>query len=256
MKIYKETLHERIANMFILIVFYSPLALAAAEIAEYPIRYSERPLTLPSGMHQYQFGIDRWRNDVNSDTDVVFWYQYGLTSNLTIDFIGLKYRFIHFDNFEMAMRSGLGEVSFGYGSEKGFEYRCTAWNYLEGKQRFSHSFFTLFSLYYEKLISENQPEVQRVDYEWRSGIMYGGYYLLTDALMLGISAACEIYDEPKKDKFIETIGMHVGYVFSVLYDIDMQIAESGYLRDWRNEEGALKKEISIRVSLTGRMIFK
>ncbi len=34
-------------------------------VSLYPIRQSERPLTLPVAMHQYKLGFERWHNDIN-----------------------------------------------------------------------------------------------------------------------------------------------------------------------------------------------
>jgi len=208
-------------------------------------------LTLPESMHQFTFSLAYQRSEMENDVSPGLWYQYGITDRLTLDFIGLKYSFWGSGSpLELAVRGGLGNIAFGYGSESGGVFRVRTYNYLECRYRFSQKIYTDYSLYYDRGIYDNgEPDYHD---RWITGLKTGIYYSLTEKVLIGVRAGYNFVGGFEKDQRAEILGFSLGYGLSREIDFVMSVLEKGLLTEKFTGENPYNNEIYAAFAVISR----
>lgn len=208
-------------------------------------------LTLPESMHQFFILVAYQRTDTGSDVPLGFWYQYGITDRLTLDFIGLKYSILNSDSpVEVAIRGGLGNYEFGYGNKSGGVLNLRTYNYIECRYRFSQKIYTDYSLYYDNGIYDNKEN----DYykHWITGVKTVIYYLLTNNVLMGIRGSYNFVNGFGRDQQAEKLGFSLGYGLSSDLDFDVTMLEKGLLTKKLTGENPYNDEIYVAFSIVSR----
>lgn len=128
------------AILLILLLLFSPIFSLAKEIS-YPTNQIERPLTLPDGIWEVGEGIGYIQWDSSNTLYALIAPRYGITDNLELYLIGLRYRILNENApVEVAIKGRI--ASFGYSSIDG-TFVLTEVG-VEGKQRIHHKFAFLY----------------------------------------------------------------------------------------------------------------
>ncbi len=203
----------------VLVLLLAVPASSSADEVTYPASQVERPLTLPQGLWELGAGIEsfNWAGRSDSDLFPVLSLRYGFTDNVEFYLLGIKYRFIHSDPFELAVK---GRVrAYGYSSIDGATLQTEVG--AEAKHRLHRRFALLYSLEDYYTYFSDAPD--RTDLR----LSLGGLFSLTEKLALELKGTYR-----RLEKFNESEARVLAAAFfynvSTKFDIHVGAAFSDY----------------------------
>jgi hypothetical protein len=195
-----------------------PASLFAGEVT-YPAGQVERPLTLPQGLWELGAGIEsfNWAGRSDSDLYPVLSLRYGFTDNVEFYLLGIKYRFIHSNPFELAVKGRV--VGYGYSSIDGATLQTEVG--AEAKHRLHRRFALLYGLEDYYTYFSDAPD--RTDLR----LSVGGLFSLTEKLALELKGT---YRRLEKFNESEARVLAVAFLYNVSpkFDIRLGAAFSDY----------------------------
>ena len=195
-----------------------PVSSFAGEAA-YPASQVERPLTLPRGLWELGAGIEsfNWAGSPDSTVYPVLSLRYGFTDNMELYLMGLKYRIMHSDPFEIVAKGRV--VNYGYSSIDGTILQTEIG--AEAKHRLHERFALLYGLEDYYTYFSDAPD--RTDLR----LSVGGLFSLTEKLALELKGTYR-----KLEKFNESearvLTTTLFYNASPKFDIRLSAAFSDY----------------------------
>jgi len=208
-------------------------------------------LTLPKSMHQFSILLAYQRSDTEKDVYPGFWYQYGITDTLTLDFIGLKYSLWGSGSpFEVAIRGGVGDLEFGYGSKSGGVLKLRTYNYMECRYRFSQKLYTDYVLYYDRGIYDNDEH--NYHEHWIAGVKAAVRYSLTNSFLMAMIGSYNFVEGFKKNQQAEKLGFSLDYGLSSELNCMFTVIEKGLLTKEFTGTNPYNDEIYIGFSIISR----
>jgi len=241
---------KRIAVITLIVIFFMGFAYADG-FETISFNMINPKLTLSESMHQFRISLAYQRSDIEKDVAPGFWYQYGITDTLTLDFIGLKYSLWGSGSpFEVAIRCGVGDLEFGYGSKSGGVLKLRAYNYIQGRYSFSQNIFTDFSLYYDRgIYDNNEPDY---DESWTTGLNAAICYSLNHSWLMAMIGSYNFVEGFEKNQQAEKLGFSLDYGLSRELDLVFTVIEKGLLTKRFTGTNPYNDEIYIGFSVVSR----
>ncbi len=203
----------------VLFLFLAVPASSSAGEVTYPASQVERPLTLPRGLWELGAGIEsfNWAGRSDSDLFPVLSLRYGFTDNVEFYLLGIKYRAVQSDFFEIMLK---GRVrGYGYSSIDGATLQTEVG--AEAKHRLHERFALLYGLEDYYTYFSDAPD--RTDLR----LSLGGLFSLTEKFALelkGTYRRLEKFNESDARVLTTTLSYNV----SPKFDIRLGAAFSDY----------------------------
>ena len=211
-----RSLLQWIGVLFLLLAV--PASSFAGEVT-YPANQVERPLTLPQGLWELGAGIEsfNWAGRSDSDLFPVLSLRYGFTDNVEFYLLGIKYRIIHSDPFELVVKGRV--TGYGYSSIDGTILQTEIG--AEAKHRLHERFALLYSLEDYYTYFSDAPD--RTDLR----LSVGGLFSLTGKLALELKGT---YRRLEKFNESEARVLSVAFLYNISpkFDIRLGAAFSDY----------------------------
>jgi hypothetical protein len=190
-----------------------------ADEVKYPAGQVERPLTLPQGLWELGVGMESFNWAARSDSDLfpVLSLRYGFTDNVEFYLLGIKYRFIHSDPFELVVKGRV--AGYGYSSIDGATLQTEFGG--EAKHRLHRRFALLYGLEDYYTYFSDAPD--RTDLR----LSVGGLFSPSEKLALELKGT---YRRLEKFNESEARVLAVAFLYNVSpkFDIRLGAAFSDY----------------------------